>query len=144
MKINCTLWIALAMFAVGGCGLNSSNLGYVPQVAPPLNDVPVPVGFSMDYDSSWDRSDGGLRWANHRYSGKGPLTPLANFYEKQMPQTRWALVTKGFAEGRATLDFEKDQERCRITISQGNSLLNTVQIHVDIWTHSTAKTPAAR
>ena len=109
--------------------------------APPLNDVPVPVGFSMDYDSSWDRSDGGLRWANHRYSGKGPLTPLANFYEKQMPQTRWALTTKGFAEGRATLDFEKDRERCRITISQKSSLFNTVQIHVDIWTHSTEKQP---
>ena len=142
MKTHFALLLSFSMLAVGGCNLLAPETGYVPQVAPPMADIPVPIGFDMEHDTSRDRSDGGLRWVDHRYSGKGPIAPLANFYEKQMPQYRWNLVTRGFARGAATLDFEKARERCRITISRKNSLLNTIQIHVDVWTHTIATSPA--
>jgi hypothetical protein len=36
-----------------------------------------------------------------------------------MPINRWALVTDKFVQGEIQLDFEKDTERCQVTIMDG-------------------------
>ena len=112
----------------------------VAQSRPPVPDVPVPIGFRLDQGASRDYAPGGARFVDHTYAGGANKLAVKRFYQRQMPISRWVLTMAKFVRGDITLDYEKDTERCRITISDG-SLWRRTYIKVDLWTSGRLRTP---
>ncbi len=100
---------------------------------PPIADLPIPIGFKIDERNSRDYSPGGGRFVDHKYKGSAPKLAVKRFYERQMPVSRWVRTMTKFVRGEISLDFEKETERCRITISDGSWFTKTA-IRVEIWT----------
>ena len=108
----------------------------VARARPPIPDLPVPIGFKLDESESLDYALAGARFVNHKYKGKPDKFTVKRFYERQMPINRWTLTTAMFAGGEIMMDFEKETERCRVSISS-RSLLNLFRrthIYVRLWT----------
>ena len=139
------LVIAVATFGVGcgnstrsvGAGGSQGSVAAVPDLVargrPPIPDLPVPIGFKLDENKSVDYAVAGARFVNHKYKGNADKFEVKRFYERQMPISRWTLTTAMFASGDVVLDFEKDVERCRVTITKG-SLFHRIYVHVRLWT----------
>lgn len=119
----------LTVFTAAGCGENGGGLTAVSNS--PVSDVPIPTDFELEELRSRSWTDGSLRFVDHLYSGRGDKFVVGRFYERQMPPSRWTPLTNQLVQGRATLDFVKDQEKCRITIYDGN--WGYTYIHVTIW-----------
>jgi len=139
------LIIAVATFSAG-CSNSTRSVGAngtpgaVPAVPdlvargrPPIPDLPVPIGFKLDENKSVDYAVAGARFVNHKYKGNAEKLEVKRFYERQMPISRWTLTTAMFASGDVVLDFEKDVERCRVTITKG-SLFHNIYVHMRLWT----------
>jgi len=107
--------------------------GLVAQARPPIPDVPVPVGFRLDQRKSRNFAAAGTRYVDHRYRGGDDKYAVARFYKSHMPISRWALVTDMFVQGNILLDFEKETERCRITIDDG-CLFHASHLTIQLWT----------
>jgi len=113
----------------------------VAQARPPIPDVPVPIGFELDQGKSRNFAAAGQRYVDHVYKGGSDKYAVARFFKRQMPVSRWTLVTDMFAQGNITLDFEKQAERCRITLYDG-SLLHPTKFKVQLWTSGRVSTPS--
>ncbi len=100
---------------------------------PPVPDLPIPIGFDLDQNRSRNLAAAGVRWVDHAYKGPADKFAVARFYRRQMPINRWVLVTEMFSKGDLKLDFEKQNERCHITVSDGDMLHATI-IRVELWT----------
>ena len=105
----------------------------VAMARPPIPDIPVPIGFDLDQGRSRNLAAAGIRWVDHLYKGRADKFAVARFYRKEMPQSRWTLVTEMFTRGNLTLDFERQSDRCHVTLSDGN-LIHPTYIHVELWT----------
>ncbi|MFP4106913.1 MAG: hypothetical protein ACLFVU_12590 [Phycisphaerae bacterium] len=135
-----TLWMVSVVLLAAGCN-NTPTAANSPgeiselsrQARPPVSDVPVPRGFSLDESRSRSFASGGLRYLDHRYTGGEDKFAVARFFKKQMPVFRWARVTDMFVQGDIILDFEKDSERCRVVISDGGWTTSTV-VKMQLWT----------
>ena len=141
-----TWMIVMALLVVVGCN-NKSNMvaagdtsreasvlaRLLPQARPPIPDLPVPLGFSLVQKKSRSFAAAGARYIDHVYAGGGEKFAVQRFYKQYMPISRWTLVTDMFVQGDIQLDFEKQTERCRITITDG-SLFNPVSVEVALWT----------
>ncbi len=114
------------------------NLDLKPQRQPPIPDFPVPVGFRLDEKNSRDYALAAARLVDHAYKGKEDKLSVKKFYERQMPINRWTLTTAMFVQGDVMLDFEKENERCRVSITGGN--YNT-EIKVRLWTSAPLQVP---
>jgi len=112
----------------------------VPRSAPPIGDLPVPIGFKLDENKSLDFVVAGSRFANHKYKGDADKLSVKRFYERQMPVNRWTLTTAMFVGGDINMDFEKEMERCRITVKEGNWFHKT-DIFVRLWTSGPVQLP---
>lgn len=112
----------------------------VAQNRPPIPDLPVPIGFKLDYNKSRDYAPGGARFVDHTYKGSADVFAVKRFYERQMKTSRWVLTMSKFVRGEVTLDFEKETERCRISIDDPGMLRRTC-IKVDLWTSGQVMTP---
>ena len=106
----------------------------VPQARPPIADVPMPIGFDLDEGKSRNYAVSGIRWVDHSYKGRGDKFRMKRFFEHYMQTYRWTMTSFIFAQGRMVLDFEKDPERCRITIS-GGGWWSACVVAVHIWPH---------
>ncbi|MGA2266519.1 MAG: hypothetical protein ABSH10_08850 [Phycisphaerae bacterium] len=145
LKMAGMMLIALAVAAAAGCNRQTENEPSSssngppspPELAamtrPPIPDLPVPVGFDLDQKYSRNLAAAGIRWVDHLYKGSPDKFAVARFYRRQMPINRWTLVTEMFSTGSLKLDFEKQNERCHITVSDG-SLFNPTYIRVELWT----------
>lgn len=145
------LWV-IAMAAMAGCNsgkkMDDSSpppdegapVELVAQARPPIPDLPVPIGFDLDEGRSRNLAAAGIRWIDHLYKGKADKFAVARFYRRQMPLTRWTLVTEMFAKGNLTLDFERQSDRCHVTVSDG-SLFHPTYVHVELWTAGRVPTP---
>lgn len=111
----------------------SSPIELVAMPRPPVPDLPVPIGFDLDQDRSRNLAAAGIRWVDHLYKGKADKFAVARFYRRQMPLTRWTLVTEIFSKGDLKLAFERQADRCHITIYDG-SLFHPTYVHVELWT----------
>lgn len=100
---------------------------------PFVPDIPVPLGFSHAEKQSIDFGAGTARYVHHMYRGKEDKWSVRRFYENQMPINRWSLVTYMNAEGELSMDYEKDNERCRVIITSG-SWVHPTRIIVRLWT----------
>ena len=115
----------------------------IAQGRPPVPDLPVPLGFKLDEGRSRDYSVAGARFVDHLYKGRADKFAIKRFYERQMPINRWVLSTAMFAGGDVMLDFEKDTERCRVTVTSGG-LLRRKRIKVRLWTSGPIQSPTQK
>lgn len=130
--------------ATGGAPRQASPAaGLVAQARSPIPDVPVPIGFSLDEGKSRNFAAAGARYVDHVYKGGSDRFSVARFYKEQMPVCRWALVTDMFVQGSLILDFEKETERCRVTI-QEHGLFNGSKVTVQLWTSGRIESPAGK
>ena len=107
---------------------------------PPVQDLPVPLGFRLDEAHSRSFDAGDARYVHHMYHGDEDKFAVQRFYKRQMPINRWTLVTDMFVQGDIMLDFEKDLERCRIVITDGG-LFDKSTIKAMCWTSGRIPTP---
>ncbi len=103
----------------GGAAPKASP-GLLPQVNPPISDVPVPIGFDLDEQKSRNYAVQGMRMVDHLYLGRAGKFALKQFYERYMVLNQWTLASFVYAQGTIALDFVKPGERCRITIEEGS------------------------
>ena len=94
--------------------------GLVAQAYPPVPDLPVPIGFKLNEKRSRNQSAGGFRSVDHLYRGRADKYDLHRFYKRQMRISRWILAVDTFTQGQITMEFQKDNEQCRIVISDGD------------------------
>jgi len=120
---------------MGGAELAGQN-------RPPVPDVPVPMNFSLDEGRSRNFTGPGARYVDHVYKGSSDKFAVARFYKRQMPINRWTLVTDMFVQGNIMLDFEKNTERCRVTVTDG-SLFHPTVIRIALWTSGRIVSPPA-
>ena len=139
-------WLVVAA-SLAGCSQQAQPMpaagdppgvpGAVPELVglarPPIADLPVPLGFSLRESKSRNFTAAGARYIDHVYNGSADKFAVARFYKRQMPISRWTMVTDMFVQGDIMLDFEKDTERCRVTITDGG-LFNSTVIKVALWT----------
>lgn len=143
MRRHGCAWLWMALSAVlAGCGGSADSgdtqaVGPEPELVavrrPPIEDLPVPIGFYLDEDKSRNFSAAGSRYIDHAYKGSADKFAVGRFYKRQMPISRWTLVTDMFVQGDIVLDFEKNSERCRINISDGG-LFNKTRVKMAVWT----------
>lgn len=107
---------------------------------PPIPDLPIPVGCKLDEAKSRSFAAAGARYVDHVYNCDDGKFAVARFYKRQMPIHRWALVTDMFVQGDIMMDFEKDVERCRVIVTDGN-LFNPTIVKVQLWTSGRIQTP---
>ncbi|MFP3938194.1 MAG: hypothetical protein ACLFVW_07605 [Phycisphaerae bacterium] len=154
-----TQWMA-SLFVTGllvplvGCGNsgqanardnNRSNRApeLVGQARPPVADLPVPAGFSLDEQKSRGFTTGGARWVDHVYKGSADKFAVARFYKRNMPINNWDLMTDMFVQGDIILTFEKQREAARVVVGKG-SLFNPTQVSLQLWTKGQLPAPAER
>jgi len=143
---GCAMLLLALSAALAGCGSSgtagilpaeSGVVGPVPELVamrrPPIDDLPVPIGFYLDEDKSRNFTAAGARYIDHSLKGRADKFAVGRFYKQQMPISRWTLVTDMFVQGDIMLDFEKDTERCRITVSDGG-LFGSTRVEMAVWT----------
>ncbi len=113
----------------------------VPMGRPPIADLPVPIGLDLKENKSRNFAAAGARYVDHVYKGRPDKFAVGRFYKRQMPISRWTLVTDMFVQGAIMLDFEKDTERCRISITEGG-LFRSTTVKVAMWTSGRIHTPS--
>ncbi|MBN1942986.1 MAG: hypothetical protein JW849_06795 [Phycisphaerae bacterium] len=127
----CLTGLLFCLFALVGCNTGGSG-ELQTQARTHVSDVPVPTGFDLvEKRSRSYQNQTGLRWVDYLYKGPGDKFDVIRFYEKQMTTYHWNPQTQQTAQGQTSLDFEKEHERCRITVSGGGALASTY-IHVSI------------
>ena len=89
--------------------------------------------------TSGNFSAAGARYVDHVYKGRADKFAVGRFFKRQMPINRWALVTDMFVQGDIMLDFEKDTERCRVTITDGS--FGATAVKVAMWTSGRIRPP---
>ncbi len=136
--------VVASLMLLGGCNESATVsttsdpgapmiLVLAPNHQPPIPDFPVPIGFKLDEKVSRDYALAGARLVDHIYKGSENKLAVKRFYERQMPINRWTLTTAMFVQGDVMLDFEKENERCRVMITDGGFWGGT-KIKVRLWT----------
>jgi len=126
-------------FSPGGSGNAGPRPELVAMARPPISDLPIPVGFDLKEGKSRNFSAAGARYVDHVYKGSADKFAVGRFYKRQMPINRWTLVTDMFVQGDILLDFEKDTERCRVTVTDGS--FRSTEIQVAMWTSGRVRQP---
>jgi len=148
-------WLAAALVAAALAGCNNQQasgpsgdpgtVGPMPELVPlnrpPIADIPVPLGFHLEEGKSRNFSAAGARYVDHVFSGSADKFAVGRFYKRQMPISRWTMVTDMFVQGDIMLDFEKESERCRILVTGGGTFRST-KVKVALWTSGRVVPPS--
>jgi hypothetical protein len=114
----------------GGPPAAADAAGPMPELVsmsrPPIADLPVPIGFDLSETRSRNLAAAGARFVDHVYTGRSDKFAVWRFYKRLMAINRWVLVTDKFIQGEIQMDFEKEAERCQVTILNGGFLQPTV------------------
>ena len=137
---RCQMLIAGLVVAVSACAVphrlpsGVSAAAGTAVVSPPLQftDVPVPSGFTLVEEESFQFEHEVMRVGLLRYSGRLATDRVAAFYQEQMPQFGWGFINE-VAHDRYILSFEKPFSTCTVTIE--NTPVNT-QVSVAIAPYS--------
>ena len=97
----------------------------VAQARPPVPDLPVPVGCSLDQGNSRSYAAAGFRLVYHTYTGRVDKWAVGRFYKLQMPINRWVLESDRMIRGTIELEFSKDKEKCSVIIDRDGWLTPT-------------------
>ncbi|NLW87256.1 MAG: hypothetical protein GXY38_10330 [Planctomycetes bacterium] len=127
---------------VGGCGrVARDDAGFImPQASPPIQDVPIPVGFRYVDGESYDASSRGVRTISHTYSGRADKFETKQFFRNQMPQSGWGVTSDISFKGVLTLMFAKGSETCRVMI-QDSGLFGGCEVEIQIHPNVPTKGP---
>lgn len=112
---------AAVMLVVGCSSAGKETVGrdrLVPSLSPYFADVPAPKGFKLVDEETSDYTTTGLRYARHLYEGKASPVEVRDFYQEQMPLSRWKWINTQNESGVQMLRFEKEDERCDITVER--------------------------
>ena len=124
--------VFLCLSALTGCNAGNDTGELQAHRQPHISDIPIPQGFALVEERSRSYTNqAGLRWVDFLYKGREDKLEVIHFYEKQMLTSRWSPQMQQTAQGQTSLDFAKDHERCRITVSGGGALSATY-IHISI------------
>lgn len=121
-----TVLLAVTALFAACATTNGRNAAELLQASPePLErDIPLPAGFVLVERSSEDWSSGATRYVRHRYRGRRSVVEVRGFYRRQMPLIRWTPVVDRLLDGRRTLQFERGQEACMVTITARSGLFS--------------------
>ena len=155
-KAMCLLTVAAAMLITGclqpqnaasgrtGRSRRKSKRSELAAISrPPVADLPVPKGFRLNESRSRTFAEAGSRYVDHVYEGNADKYTISRFYKRHMPIYRWVLTTDMLVQGKIILDFEKDNERSRIIIAQGNVIVPS-RVLAQVWTRSKTVVTASR
>ncbi len=94
-----------------------------------FNDIPIPKGFALLVKESYSHEANSFRIAHLRYEGKASMEDSLAFFKEQMPVSNWKIVSiMGFGNSK-TIDFEKESEKCSITVkTEDNSTFITIRL----------------
>lgn len=115
--------LAVSLLAAGCAEKPKDTIGRNQLVAsrsPYFADLPVPAGFEMVDNETTDYMTGGLRYARHVYAGPAEPVQVRDFFQEQMPLSRWKWIDTENESGVQSLRFRKDDERCDVTITREN------------------------
>lgn len=132
------LGVLAAVGAVsGGCASPpKSEVGrdrLVATASPYFADLPVPSGFKMLDGETTDYMTRGLRYARQVYQGSADPVRVREFFQEQMPLSRWTWVDTENEGGVQSLRFRKDEERCDVTVTrEGRGLFLKTMIRIRI------------
>jgi hypothetical protein len=132
--------LTVAVLVTPGC--QDENAALVARARSDIEDVPVPEGFELVDMRSRSWSNGSLRFVDYLFRGDAHKLAVIRFYEKQMPVGRWSPVTNQTLQGETEMDYQKDRENCRVTISTEGWYKPTF-IHVSIWPEADGGAPPA-
>ena len=130
----CCVTSGCASLNLGQRGQKGEDIFMDPQeiltVNPDLrfDDLPIPVGFLIDIQSSYAFQNNEIRVALLRYVGKESVRTLIEFFKEQMPRYNWELLSQVEFE-QTVLNFEKRGEICIVMIEpQRKRVLVTLSI----------------
>jgi len=109
--------LTLALPTLTGCSQDQP----VPPAAanPPIADVPIPDGMTIDLSQSQSTVVPGsnLRLVNHVYTGSVDQLAATRFFQQELPKNGWQYVEETQNPEGITLFFTKGRENLTITIS---------------------------
>jgi hypothetical protein len=105
----------------------------VATASPYFVDLPMPAGFKLLDKETTDYMTGGLRYAKQVYKGSADPVLVREFFQEQMPLSRWKWVDTENEGGVQSLRFRKDEERCDIKVTrEGRGLFLKTMIRIRI------------
>ena len=128
------LTIFVLIFIIAGCASLSpqQNPGEPQSLQPRMDasfsDIPVPLNFNLQNQSSYSFQGAGMRVALLTYKGKADLQSVINFYTEQMPIHNWMLLNI-VEHNQRLLNFEKQGETCIINLlASGRNITVTISL----------------
>ena len=110
------VWLTGCATYNAGSGGGSSSPVASPRQDPMLENVPLPVGFTMVPERSVVRNDGRLRVAMCEYEGDTAPERVISFYKSYMPSAKFVLKQSRLENGLYSLRFASDNEECNIRV----------------------------
>ncbi|NNM85897.1 MAG: hypothetical protein HKL96_09120 [Phycisphaerales bacterium] len=115
-----TMLAVLALASVSllaGCS-SDKNASLMPGPTPPIADVPIPYGFTIDLSQSQSTyvPNTNLRVVNQLYRGSDPRLSVARFYMTNMPNSGWRMQQEIQNPQATTETFIKGPETCTVAI----------------------------
>jgi len=130
--------------AAGGAGDNADSgvtlkagegKTLVPQSQPPVKDLPVPIGFDLDVDTSRSYEADQSRLIDHVYRGPAAKDEVRRFYRYNMPLNGWDFRGSQQVGDEVVLRFEKDSQWCEVELRRWNRMFSSgTIIHLTVQT----------
>lgn len=131
-----TTVVALGLVTAGCATKNKESVGrnhLIPSRSPYFADLPVPAGFTLVDKETTDYMTGGLRYARHVYEGPSSPVEVRDFFQEQMPLSRWKWIDTENESGVQQLRFRKEDERCDVTVNrESRGLFRKTMIRIRI------------
>jgi len=99
---------------------------------PPIDDLPVPIGFRIVEAASRLEQTATSRTVEHTYVGRDARQAVERFYRRTMPRHGWAFDAATVADGRHDLTFRKPGERCDVTLAREPSRSDLTRTRITI------------
>jgi hypothetical protein len=129
---------------LSGCawfgGASNPGVELIAVAKPPVADLPVPMGFTLDEGNSRSNDSGVARFVDHLYTGSASKFAVSRFYKKAMVARKWRFVSETFSLGDQNLRFERPGEKCSVFISSG-SWLHPTKLKLQLWTSELRNRP---
>lgn len=107
----------------------------VPQSRPPIEDLPVPIGYELDTADSRSYEANRSRLVDHVYRGPASKEDVEHFYRRLMPLNGWRFRGMQKRGEEVMLRFDKDSQWCDVSIRPWNRLFGGgTSIHATIQT----------
>jgi len=126
------LSLSLTAAAIPACSNSSKDTPLIVAPKPPIDDVPIPAGFTMMKKVSSSKFiPGSTRSVDHQYAGSDDFLPVVRFYKEQMPRQKWTLTEQTQGNSSFMLHFTKGSEGCIVSVIDGDVFTPT-RIHIRI------------